>query len=109
LSGGAQLTLLKLANCVPQEGGNVYTYVKGRDKRTFCLTRDCTKTTHKNATREKRFKFGEGNEELLIIQTNPGTGLTNPTMDPDKLGSSLTRYLVEDRSVDAWVALFEQT
>jgi hypothetical protein len=109
LSGRAQLTLLKFADCVPQEGGNICTYVKGRDKRTFCLTKDCTKTTHKNATKEKRVKFADGVDELLIIQTSPDTGLTTPTMHPNKLGRSLERYLVEDRSIDAWVALFEQT
>jgi hypothetical protein len=108
LSGGASLTLLKYANCDPQEGGTICTFLKGKDKRTICLVRKCTKQSHKNAGREGQVDFG-GVDELLIIQTGVELGLSRPTIFPKHFGANLERYMVERRSVDAWVALLEQT
>jgi hypothetical protein len=52
LSGGASLALLKHADCVPQEGGTICSFLKGKDGRTVCLARKCTKLSHKNDGRE---------------------------------------------------------
>jgi hypothetical protein len=54
-------------------------------------------------------EFGEGTDELLLIQTGAEIGLARPTIPPKHFGANLERYLVEKRSVDAWVALLEQT
>jgi hypothetical protein len=109
LSGGASLTLLKYADCVPQEGGTICSFLKGKDRRTVCLATNCTKLSRKNAGKESQVDFLEGTNELLLIQTGSEIGLARPTISPKHFGSNLERYLVEKRSVDAWVALLEQT
>jgi hypothetical protein len=54
-------------------------------------------------------EFGEGTDELLLIQMGAEIGLGRPTISPKHFWANLERYLVEKRSVDAWVALLEQT
>jgi hypothetical protein len=65
--------------------------------------------THKSAGEEKRFDFGSNKEDVLLIKAAPSLGLRTPILLPERLGDILDRYLDEKRSVDAWVALFEQT
>jgi hypothetical protein len=86
LSGGASLTLLKYADCVPQEGGTICSFLKGKDRRTVCLWTKCRKLSHNNAGREGRVEFGDGVEELLMIQTGAEIGLSRPTISPKHFG-----------------------
>jgi hypothetical protein len=109
LSGGASLTLLKYAGCVPQESGTICSFLKGKDRRTVCLLTKCRKLSHNNAGREGRVEFGDGVKELLMIQTGAEIGLSRPTISPKHFGKNLECYMVEKRSVDTWVALLEQT
>jgi hypothetical protein len=108
LGGGAEIILLEYADCV-QGGGAICSYLKGKDQRTVCTSINCKMMTHKSAGEEKRFDFGLDKASVLVIKTGPAVALRTPTLQPLKLGESLDRYLNERRSVDAWVALFEQT
>jgi hypothetical protein len=102
LSGGAQLTLVRWSDCV-HGGGEICAYLRGKDKRTCCLAKNCATVSHKKA------EFGPGVESLLVIQTGPEMALSKPTAEPGLFGSGLERYLKEKRSADAWITLLEQT
>jgi hypothetical protein len=109
LNGGAHLHLLVAAEC-SQEGGEICSYLKGKDKRTICLARNCGMTSHKSAGDERRFEFADGVKSVLVIQAGTEVVLAKPaTAKPDLFGTGLDRYLKEKRSVDAWVTLLEQT
>jgi hypothetical protein len=108
LNGGSQLFCLRLKDCV-QEGVKLCSYLKGKDKRTVCLARDCRMTSHMSAGDDKRFAFEPRVKSVLVIQTGPEVALTKPTAKPGLFGTGLDRYLKEKRSTDAWVTLLEQT
>jgi hypothetical protein len=52
LNGGAQLFLLNFEDYI-HGGGAICGYLKGKDKRTMCLSKSCGMASHKNAGDKK--------------------------------------------------------